>query len=65
MKLRDLQRDAGIKIFTGLMTDGSKYVVFNHIDGMYSHCTTEKGGTAHLSASTPLREIEGGYEIDA
>lgn len=41
-------------------------VLFHHLDGMYSYCTIE--GTkkvVHLSASTPLIEIENGeYQID-
>lgn len=43
--------------------DGSSYLTFNHIDGMYSHCTTEKGSTAHLGASTELTKTEGGYKL--
>lgn len=63
MKLYELERDKQIKIFAEGILDGSKYIVFGHLDGMYSYCTTEKGGTIHLSASTPLKKIEGGYEI--
>jgi hypothetical protein len=44
-------------------SDGSKYIIFNHLDGMYSHCTTEKGGTVHLAGGCPLKETEGGYKI--
>ena len=62
-KLYELERDKEIKIFVKGISDGSKYVVFGHIDGMYSYCTTEKGGIIHLSANTPLKEIVGGYEI--
>ena len=44
-------------------SDGSKYLTFCHIDGLYSYCKTEKGGIAHLSATTPLEKVEGGYKI--
>ena len=63
LKLMDLERDKGIKIFDESISDGSKYITFNHLDGMYSYCTTEKGGVIHLSVGTPLVECEGGYKI--
>jgi len=44
-------------------SDGSDYLIFNRLDGMYSHCTTEKGNTLHLSANTPLEEYLDGYRI--
>jgi len=67
-KLYDLPRDKGIKIMLGenfKATDGSKYVTFYHIDGMYSYCTTEKtGAVVHLSAVLPLKKIKKNvYEI--
>lgn len=62
LKLYALQRDAGIKIFEEC-SDGSKWIEFKHIDGAYSLCITEKGNPIHLSAMTPLVEVEGGYKI--
>lgn len=59
--------EGGIKIH-GLQDDKKKDIVvlFHHLDGMYSYCTIE--GTdkiVHLSASTPLVELEDGeYKID-
>lgn len=59
--------EGGIKIH-GLKDDNKKDIVvlFHHLDGMYSYCTIE--GTkkvVHLSASTPLVELEDGeYRID-
>ena len=44
-------------------SDGSTFLIFDHIDGMYSYCTTEKGGVVHLSFSTPLKEYKDGYKI--
>ena len=50
-KLYEIPRDS--KIFCEL-EDGSTFLTYHHLDGMYSYCTTEKGNVAHLSASTPL-----------
>lgn len=48
----------GIKILVDV-SDGSKYITFHKIDGMYSYCETETGGVVHLSASTKLKEYKG------
>jgi len=61
MKLYDIPN--GSKIVCDC-SDGSTYITFNHIDGMYSHCTTEKGGTTHLGVSTPLKKVGDHYELD-
>lgn len=45
-------------------SDGSEYIIFNKIDGMYSHCTTEKGATIHLHCGTPMKKEEDYYLID-
>src|SRR3990167_1113710 len=50
MKLYDLEQKKGIKIYADL-SDGSSYLLFDHIDGMYSYSKTEKGEVVHLSAS--------------
>ena len=60
MKLYDIPKDS--KIYAEC-SDGSTYFIFNHIDGMYSHCTTEKGGTAHLGASQRLIKYKDGYKL--
>lgn len=59
--LRKIPKDS--KIFCDA-SDGSKYIIFRHLDGIYSYCDTEKGGYINLSASTPLEEVDGGYKID-
>lgn len=61
MKLYEIPNKS--KIFCEA-SDGSKYVTFDHIDGMYSYCETEKGAVVHLGASTELVEVEGGYRIE-
>jgi hypothetical protein len=64
MKLFDLPRsEDGIKIFADEISDGSSYILFFHIDGMYSYCKTEKGGVIHLAASTPIHKLENGYGL--
>jgi len=42
-------------------SDGSKYIIFNHLDGMYSHCTTENGATAHLAGGQELKKKKDHY----
>lgn len=45
------------------VSDGSTFVVFDHLDGMYSYCETEKGGVLHLSGATPLVKEDDHYKI--
>lgn len=52
------------KIYSDYISDGSSYIIFHYLDGMYSYCVTEKGGVINLSGSTPLKEKGDGYEID-
>lgn len=56
-KLYELPRGQNIKIDDVECSDGSTYIIFHHIDGMYSYCTTEKGGVIHVSASTELVKV--------
>lgn len=56
MYLHEIER--GSKIVCEV-SDGSQYVIFNKPDGMYSHCTTEKGGTVHLGLMTELEPYTG------
>lgn len=63
VKLYDLEK--GAKIVTEGISDGSAYIVFDHVDGAYSYCKTEKGGVIHLSAVTPLKKVDDHYEIDS
>ena len=60
LRLWDIPK--GSKIFCK-SSDGSTYVIFNHLDGMYSHCTSEKGATVHLGGAQPLVKVEGGYKL--
>ena len=61
MKLYEIPKDS--KIFCET-SDDSTFIIFHHTDGMFSYCTTEKGGVIHLSVSTPLKAVEGGYKIE-
>ena len=62
-RIADLPRnEEGIKIFCDC-SDGSTYILFYHVDGMYSYCKTENGGTVHPSVMAPIKEVEGGYEF--
>ena len=45
-------------------TDGSTYIIFDHLDGMYSFCISEKGAIVHLAAAAELNLIsQNVYEI--
>jgi hypothetical protein len=68
MRLFELPAHKDLEIW-GLEPDGDKegIVVFGHIDGMYSYCWL-KGAPekiVHLFLGTPLKEVDGHYEIDA
>lgn len=66
LHLHQLLRDAGVKLYVDGISDGSRFIVFHHIDGMYSYCKTEKDGLIHLSVMTPLLKREDGdYDIIA
>ncbi len=59
--LYDIPRESKIICET---SDGSAYIMFHHLDGIYSYCTTEKGGVVHLSVHQPLKKIEDNiYEL--
>lgn len=60
MKLYEIKRGAKIVV---KCSDGSKYVIFDHIDGMYSYCTTAKGAVVHLGAVTPLKKVKNYYVL--
>lgn len=61
MKLYDIPRRSKILVD---VSDGSSFVIFDHIDGMYSYCETEKGGILHLKATTPLVQYREAYKIE-
>jgi len=60
MKLYEIPR--GSKIMCEC-SDGSEYIIFDHIDGMYSYCTTEKGEVCHLGASEELVKEKDFYKL--
>jgi hypothetical protein len=60
IKLYGLKK--GDKIYDDF-SDGSKFITFDHLDGMYSFNLTEKGGIFHLAGGTPLIKFKDGYKI--
>lgn len=60
IKLYDIPRDSRINCEC---EDGSSFIVFRRLDGMYSYCETEKGGVTHLSAVCPLEKDGEYYKI--
>lgn len=69
IKLYELPRDKGIRIKAETSNEHGKigdFIIFHHLDGMYSYCTEEKtGAVVHLYANTELiyKIKEGYYEI--
>jgi len=53
MLLCDLKKGSRINCE---VSDGSTFIIFEHIDGMYSYCITEKGEVVHLYAATELEK---------
>lgn len=62
MKTKLYNIPKGAKIFAEL-SDGSEHLIFHHLDGAYSYCTTEKGGVIHLSANTDIERVKGRLTI--
>ncbi len=60
LMLMDIPRES--RIFCEA-SDGSKWITFHHLDGMYSYCTTQKGGVVHIGVMQPLIEVIGGYKL--
>lgn len=60
MKLYDIKLPA--KVYCDV-SDNSKYITVDHLDGMYSYAVTEKGATVHLVASAPLVVFKDGYKL--
>lgn len=57
--LYQIKKGSSIKVT--LADDTEDIATFHHIDGMYSYCTTSKGGVFHLSTLTPLEWSKEGY----
>lgn len=60
IKLWDIPSNSKINIE---VSDGSKYVIFRHLDGMYSYCDTEKGGYINLRGDLELEKDGKDYKI--
>jgi len=43
------------------LSDESVYLIFCHLDGMYSYCETENGNIVHLSANAELTKKKNYY----
>lgn len=60
-KLHKIPKNSILEISLG---DGSKYVRFDHVDGLYSYCVSEMGNVIHLYAGTTLEKVsDGKYRI--
>ena len=56
MKVRLYDIPENSKIICNV-SDGSTWVSFRHLDGMYSYCVSEKGNIYHLYAMSELTEV--------
>lgn len=65
-RLYEIARGSKIRVELNERGKARKAIItFDHIDGMYSYCTTDKEGVVHLGASTPLNKGKDGiYVID-
>ena len=67
MKLYELvtagKLNKGDKIYADL-DDGSDYLVFDHLDGMYSYSETQKGGVIHLNTAQEISQKSGKFLIE-
>ena len=43
--------------------DKSNFIIFEHLDGFYSYCKTEKGGIVHLGACQELVKFNDGFKL--
>lgn len=62
LRLWDLPEGAKIICQT---SDGSSFIIFHHVDGMYSYCKSEKGEVVHLNAGAPVKKKGKAYVIDS
>lgn len=60
MKLHEIPNKS--KIYEKV-SDGSEYFIYDHPDGMYSYCISEKGGVCHLGLSQELEKYKDGYKF--
>jgi len=62
MKLHEIPKNSPLRVE---MEDGSiDLAEFCHCDGMYSLCLTSDKKTFHLSRFTPMKLVDGRYEIN-
>lgn len=60
--LRLLDLPLKSKIYCEL-SDGSMYFIYDHPDGMYSYCVSEKGGTLHIGLAAQFEPFKDGYKL--
>jgi hypothetical protein len=61
MKLHEIPMKS--KIYEEV-SDGSKFFVYDHPDGMYSYCVSEKGAVVHLGLMQELKNYKDGYKFN-
>lgn len=62
MKLYEIPNGSPLRI---KLADGSiDLATFHHIDGMFSYCETSDKKPFHLHCGTPMKFVDGRYEIE-
>lgn len=63
-RLFEIPNKSKIYLVDGIeASDGSSFLIYDHPDGMYSYCVTEKSNVVHLALSTPVTKYKDGYKI--
>ena len=65
MKLHEIPEGSKLKLSISIGSGKPKdtFVTFNHIDGMYSHITTDKGEVLHLGVMEEMEKVDDYYII--
>ena len=61
MKLYNLKENSPLRVELEI---GIDLATFHHIDGRFSYCTTSDGKPFRLGFMTPMKLVDGRYEID-
>jgi len=60
MKLYEIKKDS--KIYEDV-DDGSLYIKFKHLEGLYTLCETEKGNIIYINLNAALTPFRDGYKF--
>lgn len=64
MKLYDIPENSKIRLLIGGEETREEVCTFHHVDGMYSYITTPGGHAVHLHCASPVKLVDGVYEVE-